>query len=86
MRTIGFEMPREIKGIYVKNSNRIVGIPLFRQKGQEFREHSSGIELWQVNGDGHMHLKRRWRKKSIGFIEYSDIPNTWVQPRAFQNS
>jgi hypothetical protein len=86
MKSFGLNRTGEVKGIYLTPVNRIVGIPLFLQRGQEFRESPKWVELWQKNGDGNMHLMRRWRKKSIGYIEYSDIPNTWVEPRALQKS
>jgi len=82
MKTINFENALDIKGIYVVPSKRIVGIPLFCQKGQEFRESPNCFELWQQNGDDKMHLVRRWKKKSIRYIEYAGLPNVWVQPKA----
>lgn len=85
MKTIHLHTAFEINGIYVTPANKIIGIPLFRQNGQEYRERQKTIELWQRNGDGKMHLKRRWRKSSIQYIEYADFPNAWVQPRALQN-
>ena len=85
METILFHPAFDIKGIYISPANKTVGIPLFRQNGQEYREFPKSIELWQRNGDGKMHLKKRWRKTSITYIEYADIPNTWVEPRALQN-
>ncbi len=85
MKTILFHPAFDIKGIYISPANKTVGIPLFRQNGQEYREFPKSVELWQRNGDGKMHLKKRWRKTSITYIEYADIPNTWVEPRALQN-
>lgn len=85
MKTIRLQNTFEIKGIYVTPANKIIGIPLFRQKGQEYREYPKSVELWQRNGDGLMHLQKRWMKKSITYIEYTDMPNTWVKPRALQN-
>ena len=85
MKTILFHPAFDINGIYVTPANKTVGIPLFRQNGQEYREFPKSVELWQRNGDGGMHLKKRWRKTSITYIEYADIPNTWVEPRALQN-
>jgi hypothetical protein len=85
MKTILFHHAFDINGIYVTPANKTVGIPLFRQNGQEYREFPKSVELWQRNGDGGMHLKKRWRKTSITYIEYADVPNTWVEPRAFQN-
>ncbi|HZX61592.1 MAG TPA: hypothetical protein VFE66_00185 [Bacteroidales bacterium] len=85
METILFHPAFDIKGIYISPANKTVGIPLFRQNGQEYREFPKSVELWQRNGDGKMHLKKRWRKTSITYIEYADIPNTWVEPRALQN-
>jgi len=82
METIALRNLNEIKGIYVTNTNKIHGLPVFRQNDQEFREFPKHVELWQKNGDGRMHLKKTWRKKSITYIEYADIPNTWVKPRA----
>jgi hypothetical protein len=82
MKTINLHNSLDIKGIYVTPANKIIGIPLFRQNGQEYRESPKCVELWQKNGDGGMHLKKRWRKTSITYIEYADIPNTWVEPRA----
>jgi hypothetical protein len=81
MKTLGPINHHDIKGIYVKPANKIIGIPLFRQQGQEYREYPKYVELWQKNGDGRMHLKKRWRKSSITYIEYTDLPNTWVEPR-----
>ena len=75
----------EIRGIYVTPANKIIGIPLLRQNGQEFHESAHSVELWQSNGKGRMQLKKTWRKKSITYIEYADIPNTWVEPRALKN-
>jgi hypothetical protein len=85
MKTIQLHTAFAINGIYLTPANKTTGIPLFRQNGQEYRERSKTVELWQRNGDGKMHLKKRWRKSSILYIEYADIPNTWVQPRAQQN-
>jgi len=85
MKTIPLHPAFEIKGIYVSPANKTVGIPLFRQNGQEYREFPKSVELWQRNGDGKMHLKKRWRKTSITYIEYADLPNTWVEPRALRN-
>lgn len=85
MKTIPLHPAFDINGIYVTPANKTVGIPLFRQNGQEYREFPKSVELWQRNGDGKMHLKKRWRKTSITYIEYADIPNTWVEPRALQN-
>jgi hypothetical protein len=80
MKTTAPQNTFDIKGIYVTSTNQIIGIPLFRQDGQEYREYPQCVELWQTNGDGNMHLKKRW-KKSIAYIEYADVPNTWVEPR-----
>jgi len=85
MKTIANHKAFDINGIYVTPANKILGIPLFRQIGQEYRESPKCVELWQRNGDGRMHLKKRWRKTSIAYIEYADMPNTWVEPRALQN-
>ncbi|TRZ76154.1 MAG: hypothetical protein D4R97_01205 [Bacteroidetes bacterium] len=85
MKTIDLHPAFDIKGIYVSPANKTIGIPLFRQNGQEYREFPKSVELWQRNGDGKMHLKKRWRKTSITYIEYADVPNTWVEPRAHQN-
>jgi hypothetical protein len=82
MKTIHQTNSVDIKGIYITPVNNIIGIPLFRQNGQEFRELLNTVELWQKNGDGRMHLRKTWRKKSIKYIEYTDLPNTWVEPRA----
>jgi len=82
MKTIRLHPAFDINGIYVTPANKTVGIPLFRQNGQEYREFPKSVELWQRNGDGKMHLKKRWRKTSITYIEYADSPNTWVEPRA----
>jgi hypothetical protein len=84
MKTIRLHHAFDINGIYVTLANKIIGIPLFRQNGQEYREFPKTVELWQRNGDGRMHLKKRWRKTSIVYIEYADTPNTWVEPRALQ--
>ncbi|MCX6247614.1 MAG: hypothetical protein NTW10_07760 [Bacteroidetes bacterium] len=84
MKTIGPKDSFDIKGIYVTPANNIIGIPLFRQQDQEYRENPRCVELWQKNGDGRMHLKKRWRSKSVAYIEYADDPNTWVEPRALQ--
>jgi hypothetical protein len=82
MKTIHQNSITDIQGIYITPVNKIIGIPLFRQNGQEFRELPNTVELWQKNGDGKMHLRKTWRKKSIKYIEYADLPNTWVEPRA----
>jgi len=86
MKTNRIHNSFEIKGIYVTPANRIIGIPLFRQNGQEYREYRKSVELWQKNGDKKIHLKKRWRQLSIAYIEYADIPNTWVEPRTLQKS
>ena len=86
MKTVNFRSGYEIKGIYITPQNKIIGIPMFVISGQEIREFPKCVELWQKNGDGKMHLKRRWRKTSIAYIEYSDTPNTWVEPRSLQRS
>ncbi|HZX62366.1 MAG TPA: hypothetical protein VFE66_04055 [Bacteroidales bacterium] len=82
MKTIPLHPAFNIKGIYVTPANKTIGIPLFRQNSQEYREFPKSVELWQRNGEGRMHLKKRWRKTSITYIEYADSPNTWVEPRA----
>ena len=84
MKTIGSKDTSEIKGIYVTPSNEVIGIPFFRQNGQEYREFQKRVELWQKSPGGRMHLQKSWRKKTITYIEYSDTPNTWVQPRALE--
>jgi hypothetical protein len=84
MKTIGLHSVFEIKGIYITPAKKIIGIPIFRQDNQEYREFPKCVELWQKTEDGDMQLQKRWRKKSITYIEYSDIPNTWVEPRALQ--
>jgi hypothetical protein len=81
MRTINLQGTSAINGVYLTPANKVIGIPLFRQDNQEFRETSKFIELWQKNGDGMMHLRKCWRKKTVAFIEYDDLPNTWVVPR-----
>ena len=85
METMYLKSSSEINGIYVSPANKVIGIPLFRQNGQEFRESCKCVELWQKNGDHQMHLKKRWRKTSISHIEYADIPNIWIEARASQN-
>jgi hypothetical protein len=84
MKTLGYNSTFDIRGIYVTPANKIIGSPLFRHQGQEYRENQKYVELWQKNGDGRMHLKKRWRNSSIAYIEYSDLPNTWVEPRSHQ--
>jgi hypothetical protein len=72
----------EINGVFVVSPHKIIGIPMIRQNGQEFREYYKFIELWQKNEDGKMHLLKRWRKTSIAYIQYTDMPNFWVEPRS----
>jgi hypothetical protein len=81
MKTIVNNSQNDIRGIYITHAHDTIGTPLFRTQGQEYRENVRSVELWQVNGDGRMHLKKRWRKSSVTFIEYCDLPNTWVEPR-----
>ena len=83
MKSINLK-PLEIKGIYVTSSKRIIGIPMFRQEGQEYKEYPKCVELWQKNGDGKMHRIRTWRKASVTCVEYADTPNTWVSPRLLE--
>ena len=85
METMQLKNSSEIYGIYVSPANKVIGIPLFRQNGQEFRESIKCVELWQRNGDNNMHLTKRWRKTSISHIEYVAIPNIWIDARASQN-
>jgi hypothetical protein len=75
--------PKGITGIYVNMSNRNLGLPVFRQKDQEYNEQPGSIELWQKNGDGKMHFIKSWRKRNISHIEFLDVPNTWVPSRHF---
>ena len=84
MKTIGNQIKSEIKGIYVTPTNKVIGIPFFPQNGQEYREFQTHVELWQKSPNGRMQLQKVWRKKTITYIEYSDTPNTWVEPRALQ--
>jgi hypothetical protein len=85
MTTIQTQDSFEIIGIFIIPANDIIGIPMFRQNDQEFREYNKFIELWQKNEDGRLSLQKRWRKTSIAYIEYADMPNFWVEPRSIQN-
>ena len=85
MKTMQLQYSTGIHGIYITPANKVIGIPLFLQNGQEFRESSKCVELWQKNGDKKMHLKKRWRKTSISYIEYSGMPNIWIEARSLHN-
>jgi hypothetical protein len=85
METMQLHNSSEIHGIYVTPAHKVIGIPLFRQNGQEFRESPKCVELWQKNSEKKMHLKKRWRKTSISYIEYEGIPNIWIEAKSFQH-
>ena len=85
MKTTGIQLPSNITGIYVTLANKVTGIPLFRQNGQEFRESERFVELWQENERNKMEIKKRWRKTSVSFIEYDDKPNIWIETGTSSN-